>query len=141
MRLRPLVLALTLAAPLGAQAPDSAALRRATACLADTLGLTPHWRLTLRFVDDSTAAFYGIAEANPFALQADITYNTLMIARRAQPIRDIALHEVLHVVLADLTQMAREGFDERIAAFESEKLVRAVVRWPLWGGLCAPKTR
>ena len=130
-------LLLTRTAP--AQGADEAALRTAIACLADTLGLTPAWHITVTVVNDSTARYYGLAEANPFSHNADITYNLAMIRAHAQPLRDIALHEVLHVVLSDLTQMARVSFDERIASYESERTVRALVRWPVWRDLCVPR--
>lgn len=133
-----LCVALSVAPPCAAQSRDTAetTLRRHTACFATALGITPRWELQVNVAQDSSGrAWFGRTDVGAIALEAHITYNLHAIAQHAENLRLLALHEVLHVALGEMLYLAHTASPE-LAKLENERLVRQMVRWPNWTGVC-----
>lgn len=113
-------------------------LRGYTACFAKALGVTPRWNIAVEVQRDSTETLkntYGTTITSSMQLEARVIYNVYAIERDAYPTRYAALHEVLHVVTGELAGLAF-AHDREMAAVEAERLVRQMVRWPNWRGVC-----
>ena len=114
-----------------------AELRAYTACFAQALGVTPRWSVTVTATRDSVVEsnMYGTTMTSSMALEAQITYNVYAIERDGYAPRIAALHEVLHVATGEMAGLAF-AFDKELAGIEAERLVRQMVRWPSWRGVC-----
>lgn len=138
------LLLLLYAAACGAQAvtpvapsPTADTLSAYTACFARELGAAPRWSIVASFTEDSASHNYGTTVTYAVALEAYVTYNLWLIQHDKKPLRELALHEVLHVVSGELGGLA-SGADRKFAEVEWERLVRQMVRWPVWSTMCAP---
>lgn len=122
-----------------AQAPRTteAELRAYTACWSQVLGVTPRWDVTVIVVRDSVelTQTYGMTKTAATPLLAEIWYNLHSVERDRKAPREIALHEVLHVATGEIVGLAFAQ-DLKTATVESERLVRQMVRWPNWRGVC-----
>lgn len=122
---------------LAAQAPETpeAALRRYTACWTRELGVTPRWNVEVTMETDTTSDYFGSTRFSALALEATVHFNVANATRHKQNLRELALHEVLHVALGELAHLAYTT-DRDIAGIEYERLIRQMVRWPNWKGVC-----
>lgn len=120
-----------------AQSPDSsaAALRRLTACYAEKLA--PGWRdVRVEIISNKDTTWIGRSDWNVFHKAARIQYNLATLGDL--PPWKVALHEVLHLVTAELYYLAAVYAPQERVYLESasEGTVENIVAWPVWKGVC-----
>jgi hypothetical protein len=104
-------------------------------CFLSKLGLIPRWDVHISVISDPTFEWYGRTLTRAGALEATSIFNLYTIQRDHEDMRLIALHEAMHVALGELVQLAATA-DRDMTSIESERLVRQMVRWPSWAGVC-----
>ena len=109
-----------------------------TRCYADEMQMG-HWIIATDFagIDSAdTEGWVGESDANVLYYTATIKYDTLNLADKPDwYLRQTAVHELWHVVLWELAELA-EGYHEEWAYQIEEQLNTRIERWPLWQRLC-----
>lgn len=123
------------APPAAAESDATRMVRWHANCFLTKLGLTPRWDVQISTIDDSSQGWYGRSLTQASVLEARISFNMYTLRRDNESLRLVALHEVLHVALGELTRIATEA-DREATALIQEQLVRQMVRWPSWDSVC-----
>lgn len=110
-------------------------LMRYTQCFGAVLGVFPRWSATHEVINDPAEKWLGRTMAWFAALQARVQFNFATLRISTSSLREIALHEVLHLTIGELAGVAAmESRD--LAGVLNEQTVRIMARWPVWKGVC-----